>query len=181
MSHSQILNLSSMRPPVFIRDATLECQFKDHCCCCPVAKSCPTLATTWTGAWEVPLSMGFPRQKYWRGLPFPSPRNLPTMYWQADSLPLSHRGSPIVVQLLICIWLSAAPWTAARQVSLSFCIFQSLLKFMSTESVVPSNYLIPHCPLVLLPSIFTSMRSFPMSQLFVSGGQSIGASQWMLL
>ena len=38
-----------------------------------VAKSCPALATPWTVAHQAPLSMGFPRQEYWSGLPFPSP------------------------------------------------------------------------------------------------------------
>ena len=41
---------------------------------CLVAQSCPTLATPWTVACQAPLSMGFCRQEYWRGLPFPSPR-----------------------------------------------------------------------------------------------------------
>ena len=42
-----------------------------------VAKSCPTLVTPWTVARQAPLFMGFPRQEYWSGLPFPSPGNLP--------------------------------------------------------------------------------------------------------
>ena len=41
-----------------------------------VAKSCPTFATPWTVAYQAPLSMGFPRQEYWSGLPFPSPGDL---------------------------------------------------------------------------------------------------------
>ena len=54
----------------------------------------------------------------------------------------------------------AAPWTAARQASLSITNSQSLLKLMSIESVMPSNHLI-HChPLLLLPSIFPSIRVF---------------------
>ena len=48
---------------------------------------------------------------------------------------------------------------------------QSLLKLMSTESVMPSNHLILCCPLLLLPSIFPKSGSFQMSQLFTSGGQ----------
>ena len=44
-----------------------------------VAKLCSTLATLWTVSHQAPLSMGFPRQQYWSGLPFPSPRNL---YWR---------------------------------------------------------------------------------------------------
>ena len=55
---------------------------------------------------------------------------------------------------------SATPWTIARQASLSFTISQSLLKFMSIESVIPSNHLILCHPLLLLPSIFSSIRVF---------------------
>ena len=52
------------------------------------------------------------------------------------------------------------PWTAARQASLSFTISWSFFKFMSIELVMPSNHLI-HChPLLLLPSIFPSIRFF---------------------
>ena len=42
-----------------------------------VAKLCPTLAIPWTIAHQAPLSMGFSRQEYWSGLPFPSPGDLP--------------------------------------------------------------------------------------------------------
>ena len=81
------------------------------------------------------------------------------------------------VKSLSCVQLFATPWTAAHQPSLSFTISQSWLKFMSIESVMPSNHLILCHPLLLLPSIFPSIRFFfPMSQLFASGGQSIGAS-----
>ena len=52
------------------------------------------------------------------------------------------------------------PWTAARQAFLSFPISWSLLKFMSIESVVPSNHLILCHSLLLLPSIFPSVRIF---------------------
>ena len=52
------------------------------------------------------------------------------------------------------------PWTAARQASLSFTISQSLLKFMSIESVMPFNHLILCHPLLLLPSICPSIRVF---------------------
>ena len=50
------------------------------------------------------------------------------------------------------------PWTAARQASLSVTNSRSLLKLMSIMSVMPSNHLILYCPLVLLPSIFPSIR-----------------------
>ena len=55
---------------------------------------------------------------------------------------------------------SATPWTAERQTSLSFTISKSLLKLMSVESVMPSNHIMLCCPLLLLPSIFPSIRVF---------------------
>ena len=58
------------------------------------------------------------------------------------------------------VQLFATPWTTARQASLSITVSQSLLKFMSTESVIPSNHLILCCPLLLLPSIFLSIGVF---------------------
>ena len=63
------------------------------------------------------------------------------------------------VQLLSRVRLFATPWTAARQASLSITNSWSLPKFMSVESVMPSNHLILCCPL-LLPSIFPSIRVF---------------------
>ena len=65
------------------------------------------------------------------------------------------------VQSLSCVWLFATPWTAARQASLSITNSRSLLKLMSIESVMPSNHLILCCPLLLLPSVFPSIRVFP--------------------
>ena len=59
---------------------------------------------------------------------------------------------------------------------LSLTISWSLFKFMSFELVMPSNHLILYHPLLLLPSVFPASGSFPVSKLFVSGGQSIGAS-----
>ena len=59
-------------------------------------------ATSWTVAYQVPLSMGFSRQEYWSGLPFPSPGNLPdrgikhgSPALQADALPSERPGKPI--------------------------------------------------------------------------------------
>ena len=61
-------------------------------------------ASPWIGARETPLSVGFPRQGYWRRLPFASPGvflarglNPHLLHWQANSLPLSHLGSPACV------------------------------------------------------------------------------------
>ena len=67
-----------------------------------VGKSCPTLVTTWAVACQALLSIGFPRQEYWSGLPFPSPEDLPnpeieprSPALQADSLPTDLQGNSI--------------------------------------------------------------------------------------
>ena len=78
--------------------------------------------------------------------------------------------------LLFSHWLFAIPWNWARQASLSFTRSLSLLKLMSTELVMPSNHLTLCFPLLLLPSIFPSIRIFFNELLFTSDGQSIGAS-----
>ena len=72
--------------------------------------------------------------------------------------------------------LFATLWTSARQASLSLPISWSLLKLMSIKSTMPSSHLILSHPLLLLPSILLSIRSFLMRSLFALGGQSIGAS-----
>ena len=64
------------------------------------------------------------------------------------------------VQSFSCVRPFATPWTATHQASLFFTISQSLLKLMSTESVMPSNHLILCHPLFLPPSIFPSIRIF---------------------
>ena len=64
------------------------------------------------------------------------------------------------VQSLSHVWLFVIPWTAVRQASLSITNSWRLLKLMSIESVMPSNHLILCCPLLLLPSIFPSIRVF---------------------
>ena len=64
------------------------------------------------------------------------------------------------VQSLRCVQLFAAPWTAARQASLSITNCRSLLKVMSIESGMPFNHLILCCPLLLPPSVFPSIRVF---------------------
>ena len=62
--------------------------------------------------------------------------------------------------MLSRVRLFATPWTAAHQAFLSFTNFRSLLKLMSIEVVMPSNHLILCCPLLLLPSVFPSIRIF---------------------
>ena len=64
------------------------------------------------------------------------------------------------VQLLSRVQFFATPWTVAHQALLSFAISWSLLKYMSIESMMPSNHLILCSPLLLLPSIFPSIRVF---------------------
>ena len=59
--------------PVFSLPLTSDIYFPSFSSSCIVAKSCPTLATSWTEACQAPLSMGFSRQEYWSGLSFPSP------------------------------------------------------------------------------------------------------------
>ena len=71
---------------------------------------------------------------------------------------------------------SLTPWTAAHQASLSFTITQSLLKFMSIESVMPSYHLILCVPFSSCPQSFLASGPFPMSWLFSSRGQSIAPS-----
>ena len=68
------------------------------CVLCLVIQSCLT-AILWTVAHQAPLSMGFPKQEHWRGLPFPTPRDLPypgiKLALQAASLPMEPLGKPI--------------------------------------------------------------------------------------
>ena len=80
------------------------------------------------------------------------------------------------VHLLSCVQLYVTPWTVARQASLSITNYWNLPKLMSIESVMLSNHLILCHPLLLLSSISPRSGSFQMSQLFASGGQSIGVS-----
>ena len=80
------------------------------------------------------------------------------------------------VQSLSHIWLFATPWTAACQTSLSNTNSQSLLKLMSIESVMPSNHLILCCPLLVLTSIFPSIRIFSNESVLCIRWPGIGVS-----
>ena len=94
----------------------------------------------------------------------------------------AYSDNVVVFQLLSCIHLFAAPWTVARQPSLSFTISLSLFNFVSIESAVPSNHLILCYPLLTLRSVFPSIRVFSSGSVLTTGGQSIGAStsvQWI--
>ena len=150
-------------------------------------------ATLWTVASQAPLSMGILQARMLKWVAISSsressqPRDLTcisyvscigrqVLYtsatWEAPLF--SSVQSPSRVQLF------AVPWTAARQASLPVTNSQSLLKLMPIESVMPSNHFILCHPLLLLPSIFPSIRVFPTSQFFASGGQSSGASATVL-
>ena len=81
-----------------------------------------------------------------------------------------------LVQSLSNVRLFVTPWTAARQTPLSLTNSRSLLKLMSTESVIPSNHLIMVIPFSSCLQSFPEAGSFQMSQFFAAGGQSIGVS-----
>ena len=101
-----------------------------------------------------------------------------TWRWQINSgftVSETQRGL-LVLQLFSHVQLFATPWTASHQASLSCTISQNLFKFMSIESMKPSNHLILCHPLFSSPQYFPAPGSFPMSWLFASGGQSIGIS-----
>ena len=82
------------------------------------------------------------------------------------------------IQSFCGVQLFRTPWTAECQASLSIINSWSLLKFKTVELVMPSNHLILCCPLLFLPSILSSIRSFlrRRSQFFTLDGQSIGVS-----
>ena len=86
---------------------------------------------------------------------------------------ISESSLCIVVQLCPTV---GKPVYCSRPDFLSFTISKSLLKVMSIELMMPSNHLILCCPLSSCHQSFPASGAFPMSQLFASGGQSIGAS-----
>ena len=92
----------------------------------------------------------------------PSPGSTPPLLLLRVPCPVASPslGTPSSVQSLSRVRLFATPWTAAHQPSLSITNTWSLLKLMSIESVIPSNHLILYRPLLLLPSIFPSIRVF---------------------
>ena len=80
--------------------------------------------------------------------------------WQKHKNRLPYRTKKDITISQSVVSDSATPWTAACQASLSFTNSRSLLKLMAIESVIPSNHLILCHPLLLLPSIFPSIRVF---------------------
>ena len=118
-------------------------------------------------------SHSFPASVLWPAWWFLSSLN-PVGLWCLDKL-LSKLFAVVVVQSLSCVQFSTTPWAAAHQASLSFTTFQSSLKSVANESLMPSNHLILCYTLLLLPSSFPVSGSLQMSWFFTSGGQSIGA------
>ena len=145
--------------------------------------------TPWTVAHQAPLSMEFSRQEYWSGLPFPSLYEFNSYINSFNMLQVKvdyilHNNSFFLrmwvqfssVQSLSHIQLFATPWTAACQASLSITHSQSLLKL-----ILQSQWCHPTISSSVIPSSsclqsFPTSGSFPMSQFFAAGGQSIGAS-----
>ena len=105
---------------------------KHYCCCCHLgAKPCPTLGTPCTVAHQACLSVGFPRQEHWGGLPFPSAGHLPNPGIEPASPALAGGfltseppGKPsehyvCMLSRFSCVQLFATPWTVAGQAPLS--------------------------------------------------------------
>ena len=140
-----------------------------------VAKSCPTLCTPWTVARQAPLSMGFSRQEYWNGLPFPSPGNPPnpgieplSPALQADSLPTELGGKPTEVG-----GDSSTHWVVGkgegetsqgkgvRLLREFFCAMKGLISRKVSVLVIyfcvtnhPQNWLHKTVPIILLLGVF---------------------------
>ena len=132
------------------------CLLLPHCTCSHIiflqGQSDPVIIV-WTQflymVWFVGCGWGDVARDTWCSL-FP---------WQVEIDLFFVTGSQSV-QSLSHVQLFVTPWTAALQASLSITNSWSLLKFMSIELVMPSNHLILCCPLLLLPSIFPSIRVF---------------------
>ena len=136
-----------------------------------------SFATPWTVALQAFCPRDFPGKNTRVGCHFLLQGiELVSPAWQADFFTTESPGKPwhiigtsninwiVVVQLLRHVGLFATPWTAACQASLSFTISLSLLKVMSTESVMPSNHLFLSCSLLLCLQSFPASWSFPISR-----------------
>ena len=128
---------------------------------CSVTSIISDAATLWIVANQASLSMGFSRQEYWSGLPCPAPGIEPPGV-EPMSPALQVASLPTEPPQFSCLVMSdsEAPWTRACQASLSITNSWSLVKLMSIMLVMPSNHLILCHLLLLLPSIFPSIRIF---------------------
>ena len=124
-----------------------------------VTKSCLTLATPWTVACQAPLSMGFSRQEYWSGLPFPSPEDLPDLgiepgssALQADSLPTELQGKPFSVlavaakSLQLCLTLCDPIDGSPPGSSVPGILQARILEWVANSNNSLISYLLPLLP-----------------------------------
>ena len=116
------------------------------------------------------LFIQFSRQEYWLNWTDESSKH---MIWLPYA---SNFNCSVQFSSLSHVQLFAIPWTAAHQASLSITTSRSLLKLMSIELVTPSNHLILCYPLLLLPTVFPSIRVFSNESAFASADQSIEVS-----
>ena len=93
-----------------------------------------------------------------------------------DNIQLASNIQFSSIPSLSHVWLFENPWTAVFQASLSIANIRSLLRLMSIEAVMPSNHLILCCCLILLPSVFCSIRVFPNESVLHIRWPSIGVS-----
>ena len=142
-----------MFPSIFLKDKGSSFKIIYVCVCVCVRVCAQSLSCIWHFATLCKAMNSlpgfsvhgiFPGKKCWSGLPFP-----PVSHVQFSS-----------VQSLSCVWLFATPRIAAHQASLSITNSRSILKLTPIESVMPSNHLILCHPLLLLPSVFPSVRVF---------------------
>ena len=178
----------------------MRCSQNPHACVLSHFSRVCLCVTLWAIACQAPLTKGFSRQENWSRFPCLPPGDLPDAGIEPESLYVSFIGRLVLYhwyhletlqnlwrQMYCCYSVPKSgptlcnPWTAACQVSLSFTISLSLLRLMSIESVIPSNHFIVCHHLLLLPSVFPCIRSFPKSWVFESGGQGIGASALTLV
>ena len=143
------------------------CVFKLITVCCLVTKSCPTLVILWTTALQAPLSMGFPRQKYWSGLPFLSPGDLPDpgikptspagrFFTTVPPGKPQRRGYSQVFYLLGC--------------NTSFVLFFFFLRMLKTKQAAPFTHWAPSIQAFSLVLEYTGSflsQSFTWSSLFL--------------
>ena len=142
-------------------------------CCAVLSQSVISdSAIPWTVAHQTPQFVRFPRHEHWSGLPFPPPGDLLDPGIKPVSPALAGRFLTIeppgksgelfvvVVQLLSYVLFFTAPRMAACQAPLSSTVLQSSLKFLYIELVMPSSSLVLRRPLLLLPSVFPSVRVF---------------------
>ena len=122
--------------------------------------------TLWNIVLQPPLSVGFSRQEYWKGMPYPPPGSLSNPGIKPASLTSpALAGRFLTSSATYCSVAQSCPtlcnpMDCLTKASLPFTISQSLLKLMAIESMMPSNHIVLCCSFLLLPSIFPSIRIF---------------------